>query len=158
MTAYSLDLRKKVLAACDRGEGTKYVAERFGVSESWVRRLKQRRRENGEIAPRSPGGDRRGKFDRKALARLQRRVEVHPDATLEQLRAWAHEALGIECSIMAVCRALKSIGMTFKKKASRRPNGRGRTSSLRVSGSRRALSTHQSKALFSSMNPGLEPT
>lgn len=136
MKAYSLDLRKRVLAACDRGEGTKYVAKRFGVSASWVRRLKQRRRENGEIAPRSPGGDRRGKFDRKALSRLQKRVEVHPDATLEQLRVWAHNELGIQCSIMSVCRALKRIGMTFKKKVSRRSNGRGRTSSLRASGSR----------------------
>jgi transposase len=136
MKAYSLDLRKRILAACDRGEGTKYVAERFGVSPSWVRRLKQRRRENGEIGPRSPGGDRRGKFDRKALARLQKRVEAHPGATLEQLRVWIHGELGIQCSVMAVCRALKRIGMTFKKKVSRRPNGRGRTSSLRVSGSR----------------------
>ena len=99
MKAYSLDLRKRVLAACDRGEGTHYVAKRFGVSASWVRRLKQRRRENGEIAPRLPGGDRRGKFDQKALGRLQKRVEVHPDATLEQLRMWAHNELGIQCSI-----------------------------------------------------------
>jgi transposase len=134
MKPISMDLRKRVLAGCDRGEGTKVVAKRFGVSASWVRRLKQRRRESGEIAPRSPGGNRRGKFDRKALGRLRKRVEAHPDATLEQLRVWVHEELGIKCSIMAVCRALQRLGMTFKKKVSRRPSGHGRTSSLRGSG------------------------
>ncbi len=135
MEPYSMDLRKRVLAACDRGEGTKFVSERFGVSASWVRRLKQRRRESGEIAPRRPGGDRRGKFNNRALERLRKRVEAHPDATLEQLRVWVHDTQGIQCSIMAVCRAVKRVGMTFKKKASRRPNGHGRTSSLHGSGS-----------------------
>ena len=134
MEPYSMDLRKRVLGACDRGEGTKFVSKRFGVSPSWVRRLKQRRRESGEIAPRRPGGDRRGKFNHRALERLRKRVEAHPDATLEQLRVWVHDKLGIQCSIMAVCRAVKRVGMTFKKKASRRPSGHGRTSSLRGSG------------------------
>jgi hypothetical protein len=31
MEPYSMDLRKRMLAACDRGEGTKFVSERFGV-------------------------------------------------------------------------------------------------------------------------------
>ena len=49
MEAYSLDLRRRVLAACDAGNGTKAVADLFEVSPSWVRRLKQRRRELGTI-------------------------------------------------------------------------------------------------------------
>jgi transposase len=122
-----MDLRRRVLAGCDRGEGTKFVAERFGVSPAWVRRLKQRRREDGSIEPRASGGDRRGKFDEAALRRLHQQVAAHPDATLEQLRAWSHRKLGIDCSIMAVCRALKRIGLSFKKKASARPSRTGRT-------------------------------
>jgi transposase len=127
MKAYSMDLRRRVLAACDRGEGTKFVAERFGVSPAWVRRLKQRRREEGTIEPRASGGDRRGKFNEAALRRLHRQVEAHPDATLEQLRAWTYKELGIDCSIMAVCRALKRVGLSFKKKASGRRSRAGRT-------------------------------
>ena len=53
MDAYSLDLRKRVLKDADAGLGTREVALKYDVSESWVRRLKQRRRESGEIAPRS---------------------------------------------------------------------------------------------------------
>ncbi len=122
MKAYSLDLRRRVLAACDRGEGTRFVAERFGVSPAWVRRIKQRRREHGELVPRPSGGDRRGKFDEAALEQLRQQVDVHPDTTLEQLRLWVGTELGINCSVMAVCRALKRVGLTFKKKASERPS------------------------------------
>ncbi len=46
MKAYSMDLRRRILAACNRGEGTRFVADRFGVSPAWIRRLKQRFRDN----------------------------------------------------------------------------------------------------------------
>ena len=48
---YSKERRREVLAACDAGGGTREVATRFGVSESWVRRIKQERRELGKTAP-----------------------------------------------------------------------------------------------------------
>ena len=70
MRAYSVDLRQRVLAACDGGMTTAEAAEAFSVSTAWVRRVKQRYREAGEVAPRRPvrpgprkrggdGGDRR---------------------------------------------------------------------------------------------------
>ena len=36
----------------DAGMASKLVAEKYAVSRAWVDRLKQRRRETGEIAPR----------------------------------------------------------------------------------------------------------
>ena len=40
MKAYSNDLRQRVLAACDRGEGTReQIARRFDVGVAWVYRL-----------------------------------------------------------------------------------------------------------------------
>lgn len=50
--AYSMDLRKRVVAARDAGQKTAEVAQRFGVSPAWVRRLLQRRRQTGNIAAR----------------------------------------------------------------------------------------------------------
>jgi transposase len=47
MDAYSKEFRRDVLAACDAGGGTREIALRFQVSESWVRRIKQHRRERG---------------------------------------------------------------------------------------------------------------
>ena len=66
--AYSQDLRDRVLAAADRGMPTKQVAAVFAVSPAWVRRVKQRRRESGELSPRPLGGRRRWKIDRERLA------------------------------------------------------------------------------------------
>jgi hypothetical protein len=51
MRAYSADLRERVLADCDAGLGTRAVAAKYRVSESWVRRLKQVRRQTGRTAP-----------------------------------------------------------------------------------------------------------
>jgi hypothetical protein len=48
---YSKERRGEVLAACDAGKGTREVALLFVVSESWVRRIKQERRESGKVAP-----------------------------------------------------------------------------------------------------------
>ena len=52
MVAYSLDVRTRVLKDSDAGMASKLVAEKYAVSRAWVDRLKQRRRETGEIAPR----------------------------------------------------------------------------------------------------------
>ena len=119
--AYSQDLRDRVLAAYDRGMPTQQIAELFGVSKAWARRLKQRRSETGETTPRPSGGARVIKIDRARLAAL---VEAHPDATLKQLRSM----LGIRCAESAVCTALKKMGLTFKKRRSMRPNRTAPTS------------------------------
>lgn len=113
---YSQDLRDRVLAACDRDMKTKHVADVFGVSRSWVRRVKQRRREHGEITPRCPEpAVRRAKIDRDHLREL---VKAHPDATLIELR----DLLNIQCAESSISRALRALGFTFKKRRSMRPS------------------------------------
>ena len=52
MRAYSMDLRERVLRDSDAGMNAAAVAVKYHVSASWVRRLKHRRRETGEVAPR----------------------------------------------------------------------------------------------------------
>ncbi len=107
MRAYSMDLRERVLADCDAGQTTKPVAQKYGVSRTWVRSLKQRRRETGAIAPRK-GGGRRRKIDRGRLTEL---VRADPDATLAELR----ERLAIRCALSAIWTALQELKLTFKK-------------------------------------------
>jgi transposase len=119
---YSQDLRDRVLAACDRAMKTKQIADLFGVSRSWVRRVKQRRREHGEVAPRPPEPPvRYAKIDR---VRLRELVEAHPDATLVELRAM----LGVQCAESAVWKALNKMGFTFKKRRSMRQSKTDRMS------------------------------
>jgi transposase len=112
---YSQDLRDRVLAAGDRGMKTTQIARVFEVSPAWVRRLKQRRRETGETAPRPMGGATFFKIDRTLLAGL---VSQQPDATLEELR----QRLGVQCAISAISMALKGLGLSFKKRRCTRPS------------------------------------
>lgn len=113
--AYSQDLRDRVIAARERGLETKQVADLFGVSRSWVRRVIQRKRQHGETGPRPRGGVTIVKID---LARLSELVQQQPDATTYQL----HERLGIDCSVSAIGMALRRLGLSFKKRRCMRPS------------------------------------
>lgn len=115
MEAYSLDLRKRVLAACDAGHGTKQVAETYGVSPSWVRRLKQRRRELNTIAPLPPRYGRQPKFTPEDLQRLSDLVAEQPDATLAELK----ERLGLDVTLKSICVRLQQMKLRVKKSPAR---------------------------------------
>lgn len=118
---YSQDLRDRILAAYDRGMQTAEIAEVFCVSPAWARRVRQRRREHGETAPRKMGSPGVCKVDRARLAEL---VREQPDATGPELR----ERLGVECTDSAVYQALKELGFTFKKRRSTPPSRTARMS------------------------------
>jgi transposase len=128
MKAYSTDFRQRVLALCDKGRSTREVAQAFGVSESWVRLIKQIRREEGLLAPKPGGGRRHGHFDAAGLLQLERWLREHPDATLEWLRGRVLREMQVRCSLMGVCRALKKLGWSLKKKRFERPSRIARTS------------------------------
>ena len=87
MEAYSMDLRKRVVEACDAKSGTReQIAARLCVSVSWVYGLLQRRRQTGSIAvmPRRHGPG--PTFDAARLKQLDQEVRHAPDATLAQRR------------------------------------------------------------------------
>lgn len=126
MSAYSQDLRERVVQAVDLGEESREeLAERFGVSTAWIRRLLQRRRETGSIASKPHGGGMPAKYTGKALERLKRELAAEPDASLEELRDRTH----VKASLMAVDRALKRLGVRRKKSRSVLPSRTGLTSS-----------------------------
>lgn len=112
MRAYSMDLRERVLADCDAGIGTQAVAQKYRVSRAWVRRLKQRRREEGRIGPRPCRNPRRPALEAHA-GRLAELVRETPDATLAERR----QKLAVSVSLPTLCRALQSLKLSFKKKS-----------------------------------------
>jgi len=126
MHAYSMDLRTRVLAACDAGQSNDAVAVTFQVSTAWIRRLKQRRRETGSCAPKVP--QRSAAPSQMHAESLRQLVEQRPDATLQELR----EALGLKASIATICRLLQRLRLTVKKKWTGQRSGTVRMS--RVSG------------------------
>jgi transposase len=111
MEAYSKEFRREVLAACDAGRQTKEVAKRFGVSESWVRRIKQVRREVGKTAP-ATTRRRRPKWAEDS-DRILALIAESPDLTLSELKARLQTSL----SVTTLCRALQRLKMTLKKKS-----------------------------------------
>lgn len=114
------------MQAADLGEETREeIAERFGVSTAWIRRLLQRRRETGSIAPKPHNGGRTAQYTGAAMERLKRELAAAPDASLEELR----DRTGVRASIMAVFRALERLGARRKKSRSAPLSRTGRTSS-----------------------------
>lgn len=113
MQPYSKEFRQEVLAACDAGGGTREVALRFSVSESWVRRIKQERREQGKTAPKTTRNRRRvwEPYCEWILAKLDQR----PDIYLRELQAAAKEELGWEVSENTMGRACRALKRTRKK-------------------------------------------
>jgi transposase len=155
METYSTDLRERVVQACDEQHGTRErIARLFGVSTAWIRRLLQRRRESGTIAPKPHGGGRPAKYSGKRLDRLKELVEQQPDATLVELR----DRSGVAASIMAVHRALERLDSRLKKSPSTPASKIDRASkrSGRHGGSGRSPSIRRGSS--SSMKAGPKPT
>lgn len=128
MEPYSMDLRRRVLWDIDEKMTTQAVASKHRVSRSWVRRLKQRRREHGEIAPRSSGVPSGSKLE-PYRDRLHELVDSQPDATLAELA----ESLPVKVSLPTLSRALGELRLTLKKS---RSTPRSRTAPMSRSGGR----------------------
>ena len=115
MQTLSIDLRERIVAAYDRGDGTReQIAERYNVALGMVKKLLQQRRRTGDIAPRHRYSGAKPKITPKHERVLKRLVGRSPDMTLEELR----DAIGVECTLPAVFYALKRIDLPLKKRRS----------------------------------------
>src|SRR5262245_1623902 len=119
MGLYSMDLRQRVAAAIDDGGSFRQVAQRFGVSPSFVTRLIQRRLEAGTLAPKPHGGGRQPALDFARRVHLARLISEQPDATSEQLKRRG----GFTCTLTTPWRTLRRFRQTYEKKALH-PSGR----------------------------------
>jgi transposase len=120
MRAYSIDLRERVLADCDAGMTTPVVAQKYRVSASWVRRLKQTRRASGRVAPAAHAGGRTPGWVPHADA-IRAAVRQAPDATLDEYR----RRFALPLSRSALARALRALGLSRKKSRPGRPSRTG---------------------------------
>lgn len=114
MEPYSSEFRGAVLAACDAGEGTRDTAVRFKVSESWVRLIKQQRRETGQLAPRT-AAPRQPKWQAWADW-LVAKLTARPDMYLRELQAELKQELGEEVCLMTICNACRVLEQSRKKR------------------------------------------
>jgi len=115
-----MDLRERVLKACDAGMRSEDVAEKYSVSASWVYDLRKKRRETGSIAPKE--------YKRGAKLKLapyeqevRQLVQDHPDATLEELHAMLPNKA--EVTVVTLHNFLVRLKITWKKRLSMQPSG-----------------------------------
>jgi transposase len=112
MRPFSDDLRLRIHEARQAGDSTAEVAERFGVSPAFIRRLEQRFRRTGSLAP-LPGGH--GPVRKLAAHEdaLRQAVRDYPDATPAEHR----DRLRLPASRVTIWRALRRLRLTRKKKS-----------------------------------------
>jgi transposase len=112
MRTISDDLRLRIHEARQAGESTAEVAERFGVSPAFVRRLEQRFRLTGSLAARPHGGGPARKLAAHEEA-LRQAARERPDATPAEHK----ERLKLPASRVTVWRAMRRLRLTRKKKS-----------------------------------------
>lgn len=124
--AYSEDLRQRVIACYEAGKDTyQEVAERFGVSASFVRDLVRLKKDTGEIERRPHGGGMPSKITPDDERVLRRWYELKPDMTLKEAQERLLADRGVDASVMALSRALRRMNLTLKKRLfTPRNNGR----------------------------------
>jgi transposase len=114
MEPYTKEFRGEVLAACDANEGTKAVAARFRVSESWVRKIKQQRRETGQVEPKT-AAPRRPTWHAWADW-LVAKINAQPDIYLRELQVALKQERGEEVCLTTICIACRVLDQTRKKR------------------------------------------
>ena len=118
--AISDDLRVRILEAHARGEGScRVLAERFGVSWEYVRKIRQQERKSGQ-RERVPQA-RRGlpsPVTEPVQQRMLALVEAQKDLTIAELRDRLGAATGVRMGWTSVQRWTKRLGLRLKKSRS----------------------------------------
>ena len=110
--AYDMDFRIAVAAAYDAGDSSAEVAEQFGCSEAWVRRLIQHRRERGTLEPLPTARhDDQRTYDDADEQKIRQLIKEKPDATLAEVA----QAIGKPAHPGTVSRTLGRLGLPRKK-------------------------------------------
>src|SRR3712207_4210049 len=95
MSAYSLDLRKKIVESVKKAVPKPETARRFGVDRATVKRYCKQLNERGTLEPRKAPG-KKPKLDEKAMKLLVEDLEQRPWATHSQRAEFLFAMLGGE--------------------------------------------------------------
>jgi transposase len=114
MKAYSEDLRKKIVAALERGMPKTQAARLFDVSLSSVKRYSRMARQGNSLAPKKRPG-RTPKVDEKAKTLLNEHMKERPAATIAERIGFLQSITGERLSYSTIRRLLKRLGWSRKK-------------------------------------------
>jgi transposase len=121
---YSDDLRRKLLNAHRRGEGSlSQLAKRFDVSFGWARKISAALRSTGNME-RSPGGPRgpSSKLTDAMRQDVRNWIAKQADLTLAELQVRLYEHWDLEISLSRLWMVLQQMGLRLKKSHSTPPS------------------------------------
>src|ERR687885_2311537 len=114
MSAYSLDLREKVIESLKKGVPKAETARRFGVDRATVKRYCKQLDERGTLEPgKAPGKE--PKLDEKATKLLLEDLQERPWATHSQRAEFLFAVVGVRVSEATICRAVRHLCRSRKK-------------------------------------------
>jgi transposase len=114
MSAYSLDLREKIVESVKKGVPKAESARRFGVDRATVKRYCKQLDERGTLQPRKAPG-KKPKLDEKATKLLAKDLEERPWATHSQRAEFLYAVAGVSVSEATVCRTVGRVRRSRKK-------------------------------------------
>ena len=115
MEAYSLDLRNRVLVACDESGLTRQeTADDLGVSRSFLQKLLRRSNQGQSIIPKRHSGGKKPTWQ-PAQDEIRRLVAAKPESTLIELCQALLASGGPTLRPWTMCRALQQMELTLKK-------------------------------------------
>jgi len=118
MKPYSIDFREKIVKAYEQGKtSVRKVAERFNVSKAFVQKMLKQQKLKGHLQPGKQGGAMKSELAGHE-PQLVAMVEQYPDATLAEYCEYWGETYQQWISISTMCRELKKLQLTRKKKRS----------------------------------------
>ena len=132
--SYGDDLRRKLLQAHDRGEGSlEQLAQRFSVSAPWAWKISAQRKRSGQM---ERVEQRRGTV-RKVTAAVEQQlrewVQAQPDLTLAELQPKLVKAEPLRVSIGRLWQGLRQMDVRLKKVAPRQRTRHGSESAAATS-------------------------
>jgi transposase len=120
MSAYSLDLREKIVESVKKGVPKSETARCFGVDRATVKRYCKQLDERGTLEPRKAPG-KRPKLDEKARRLLVEDLEHRPSATHAQRAEFLFAVSGVSVSEATICRTLRQLSHSRKKEPEGQP-------------------------------------
>jgi transposase len=124
VSAYSEDLRRRIVSSVEGGMPKTQAARTFSVSLSSVKRYANKaQRDNRWLRRR--GQDRPPKLDEKAMKLLREDLAERPFATLRERCEYVGFTTGLWVSRSTMCRAIAGLGSTRKKGGVSPPNATG---------------------------------
>ena len=125
--AYSNDLRRKILERYQRGGvSLQELAERFGVSHGYTKKIRKQQLRTGQMQRPPYQAGRRSRVTPEIEAELRSWVRKQPDLTLQELQQRLQESRSLHLSIGRLWWVLRQLELRLKKNSPRPGAGHAR--------------------------------